>query len=55
MKAARVPAEPIGAVNNVSMRIDRLDVSAFVTWVMVRRDYQATLFLDWVANPEPRA
>ncbi|MGA4539718.1 ABC transporter substrate-binding protein [Uniformispora flossi] len=55
VKLAEYLQSRLAQYKNVTMRIDTLDVSAFVTRVVVQRDYQATLFQDWVVDPEPRA
>ncbi|MFI1379757.1 ABC transporter substrate-binding protein [Embleya sp. NPDC020886] len=54
-KIAQYLQSRLRAYRNVSMRIEPLDITAYITRVAVNRNYQATLYQDWVIDPEPRA
>ncbi|MFF7249278.1 ABC transporter substrate-binding protein [Embleya sp. NPDC008237] len=53
-KVAEYLQSRLNRYRNVSMRIEPLEIAAYVTRVVVQKNYQATLYQDWVIDPEPR-
>ncbi len=54
-KVAEYLQSRLNQYRNVSMRVEAVDIAAYITRVVVQKDYQATLYQDWVIDPEPRA
>ncbi|MGR6998287.1 ABC transporter substrate-binding protein [Yinghuangia aomiensis] len=54
VKAAEYFASRLRLFRNVTMRVEPLEIGAFVTQIQVKRDFQATTFQDWAVDPEPR-
>lgn len=53
-KVAEYLQSRVNQYRNVSLKIESIDIAAYVTRVVVQKDYQATLTQDWVIDPEPR-
>ncbi|MFE3197885.1 ABC transporter substrate-binding protein [Embleya sp. NPDC059237] len=53
-KVAEYLQSRLNQYRHVSLKIESLDIAAYVTRVVVQKDYQATLTQDWVIDPEPR-
>ncbi|WP_436788427.1 ABC transporter substrate-binding protein [Yinghuangia sp. YIM S10712] len=43
----------LGTMQNVSMKIESLEINAYINKYAVQRDFTAMLFQQWIADPEP--
>ncbi|WP_161358915.1 ABC transporter substrate-binding protein [Streptomyces sp. SID3343] len=53
VKVAEYMQSRLSEFKNVSMKIEALEIGAYIEKYAIRKDYQAMLFQQWLADPEP--